>query len=117
MNLSMVRFLTGLFALLSSALYAQNAYVFNASNPWSVMDWDTAYLVVDFQSAGAWDPPSSFYWSVAFDDSIAGFQMVNAVLSADDNLNIFDIFGIIDSVSLGEDYTGKSLENNKVGIF
>ena len=109
----MVRFCIGLFALLSSAVYAQNAYVFNAST-FVVGDGpDTAYLVVDFQSAGAWDPPSSFYWSVAFDDSIAGFQMVNAVLSADDNLNVFDIFGIIDSVSLGDDYTGKSLENNK----
>ena len=113
----MVRFCIGLFALLSSAVYAQNSYVFNAST-FVVGDGpDTAYLVVDFQSAGAWDPPSSFYWSVAFDDSIAGFQMVNAVLSADENLNVIDVFGIIDSVSLGDDYTGKSLENDKAWTF
>ena len=60
-DLSMVRFLIGLFALLSSAVYAQNAYVFNASNFVVGEGPDTAYLVVDFQSAGAWDPPSSFY--------------------------------------------------------
>ena len=94
-----------------------NIYAYNRSNFIIGSGSDTAYLVVDFQSAGAWDPPSSFYWSVAFDDSIAGFQMVNAVLSADENLNVFDIFGIIDSVSLGEDYTGKSLENNKAWAF
>ena len=43
--------------------------------------------------------------------------MVNAVLSFDENLNVFDIFGNIDSVSLGGDYTGKSLENNKAWAF
>ncbi|HAB89211.1 MAG TPA: hypothetical protein DCF84_01655, partial [Bacteroidetes bacterium] len=55
--------------------------------------------------------------SVAFEDSIAGFQMVNAILSADENLNIFDIFGNIDSVSLGGDYVGKSGENGKEWAF
>ncbi|MEC7266975.1 MAG: hypothetical protein VXV82_00015, partial [Bacteroidota bacterium] len=94
-----------------------NMYAYNRSNFVIGSGSDTAYLVVDFQLAGAWDPPSSFYWSVAFEDSIAGFQMINNVLSADDNLNIFDIFGNIDSVSLGDDYTGKSLEDNKAWTF
>ena len=94
-----------------------NMYTYNKSNFVIGSGSDTAYLVVDFQSAGAYDPPSSFYWSVAFDDSIAGFQMVNDVIFADENLNIFDIFGNIDSVSLGGDYTGKSLENNKAWAF
>ena len=94
-----------------------NMYVYNKSNFVIGSGSDTAYLVVDFRSAGTYDPPSSFYWSVAFEDSIAGFQMVNAILSADENLNIFDIFGNIDSVSLGGDYVGKSGENGKEWAF
>ena len=104
----MVRFCIGLFALLSSAVYAQNAYVFNASN-FVVGDGpDTAYLVVDFQSAGAWDPPSSFYWSVAFEDSIQGSSLLAMVDSVDDNLTVDFMGAFVDSISLGTEYIGKN---------
>lgn len=92
--------------------YGQNQYNYNPARWYVGAGSDTAYLIIDFQTANSYDPPSSFMYGVLFNDSISGQDILNLVDSNDDNLTISYSGNFVDSIALGT-YNGKNGVNSR----